>query len=151
MRGRTFPSWLLASLLLTASLVYGQSNLEKENLTLIVEGLIPNTGVLRVALFQSADGYPGNTKKAFSICRATVTATSETITFENIPLGPYAISVYQDLNNDHRLNKSLIGIPKEPVGFSNDPSMRRGQPPFEDTVFLFNNRMKKIVIHMRTR
>ena len=132
-------------------MVRGQSNLKKETLTLTVEGLIPKTGILRAALFQSSDGFPEETKKAFSITRATVTVASETMTFENIPFGSYAISVYQDLNNDQRLNKSFLGIPKEPIGFSNDPPLRMSPPHFEDAVFHFNDPLNKIIIHMRTR
>ncbi len=144
-------SWRLGALLAVTSMALGQTHPEAGNLTVTVEGLLPKTGLVRVALFQSADGFPGNTNKAFSITRAAVTSSRETLTFENIPYGSYAISVYQDLNKDHRLNKSFFGIPKEPVGFSNDPPMRKGPPHFEDAVFLFKDPSKTAMVHLRTR
>lgn len=36
-----------------------------------------------------------------------------------IPAGEYAIQVYQDTNNNRRLDFGLFGIPREPVGISN--------------------------------
>jgi len=151
MRPSAFSFLLLGLFIIEPSQAIGPSDSDETCLTLTVEGLIPQTGILRAALFQSSDGFPGNTKKAFSINRTTVTATSESLIFGNIPFGSYALSVYQDLNNDHRLNQSWLGIPQEPVGFSNDPPMRKGPPHFEDAVFDFHDPQKKIIIHMRKR
>ncbi len=150
MRVRTHSlGW--GALLAASSMVLGQANLEKGTLTVTVEGLIPKTGVLRAALYPSSDGFPGITKKAFLLRRMPVTESRQSITFEDIPFGSYALSVYQDLNNDQRLNKSFLGIPKEPVGFSNDPPLRNGPPSFEDAVFLFNHPLKTATIHIRAR
>jgi len=151
MRTRLFSLLLLGLLIFGSSKVLGQTDLEKETLTLRIEDLIPQTGVVRAALFQSSDGFPNNTKKAFALNQSSVTANNVTLTFENIPFGIYAISVYQDLNNDHRLNKSILGIPKEPIGFSNDPPVRMGPPHFNDACFTFDQKHLTITIHMRTR
>ncbi len=40
--------------------------------------------------------------------------------FPNIPAGRYAIAVYHDANGNGRLDRSAIGFPQEPYGFSND-------------------------------
>ena len=42
------------------------------------------------------------------------------VSFENIPAGSYAISVFYDLNNNGQLDKNFLSIPKEPYDFSND-------------------------------
>jgi len=31
------------------------------------------------------------------------------------------VSVYEDLNGNHKLDHNIIGIPREPVGASNNP------------------------------
>lgn len=47
------------------------------------------------------------------------TPSTEIETVIEIPSGEYAFSIFQDLNNDEEINSNLIGIPKEPFGFSN--------------------------------
>jgi uncharacterized protein (DUF2141 family) len=51
-------------------------------------------------------------------------------TFRNVPAGPIAVAVYQDVNGDGQLNRNLLGIPSEPYGFSNDVG-RIAIPTFE--------------------
>ena len=40
-------------------------------------------------------------------------------TFDDIPAGTYAITIFQDLNENGDLDKNFFGNPKEPYGFSN--------------------------------
>lgn len=49
-----------------------------------------------------------------------------------LPIGKYAIAVYLDENMNKKLDKNFMGIPKERFGFSNNPSIFRGAPSFED-------------------
>jgi uncharacterized protein (DUF2141 family) len=56
-------------------------------------------------------------------------------TFENIPKGTYAIRLYQDTDGDGKLTSNNNGIPKEPFGFSQNPSMRYGPPNFKQASF----------------
>ena len=46
-------------------------------------------------------------------------ANDEIETTVNLPDGDFSFCVYQDVNSDGILNSKLIGIPKEPFGFSN--------------------------------
>jgi uncharacterized protein (DUF2141 family) len=56
------------------------------------------------------------------------------ITFTNLPKGSYAVSVYQDSNDNEQLDKGFLGIPKERFGFSND----RDRPDYRRCLFDFN-------------
>ena len=58
-----------------------------------------------------------------------------TLNFKDLPYGEYAISVYQDKNDNGKLDTGLFGIPKEPFGFSNDPKMGFGPPKYKDSAF----------------
>lgn len=49
-----------------------------------------------------------------------------------LPPGVYAVQSYLDENDDHRLNRSLLGIPTEGMGFSNNAAFRFGPPSFDD-------------------
>lgn len=45
--------------------------------------------------------------------------------------GRYGLSVYHDKNSNGKLDSNFIGIPKEPVGLSNDHRPKFGPPRFE--------------------
>ena len=80
----------------------------------------------------------------------TVVVEDETVSLkiENIEKGNYAVSVYHDENNNDILETTrLFGIPLEPYGFSNNPSMRFG-PSFKKSVFQFNSD-KEITIKLK--
>jgi uncharacterized protein (DUF2141 family) len=56
--------------------------------------------------------------------------------------GEYAISAYQDINDNKKLDQGLFGIPKEPVGFGNNFRPRFSAPQFRDCSLLIKNDMK---------
>ncbi len=47
----------------------------------------------------------------------------------------YEVAVYQDLNSDHRFNRTALGLPAEPYGLSNDPPNLMGLPTFRSVQF----------------
>ncbi|GAC1622137.1 MAG: hypothetical protein NVS9B10_05740 [Nevskia sp.] len=44
--------------------------------------------------------------------------------------GHYAVSAYHDEDNDHRFKRTLLGLPDEGYGFSNNPKSLIGLPSF---------------------
>lgn len=70
--------------------------------------------------------------------------------FENLPPGQYAISLFHDLNQNQILDKrSILPIPKEPFGFSNNPPVTFGPPRFTDCLFELNQTNLKLTIRLR--
>lgn len=57
------------------------------------------------------------------------------ISLTGLAYGEYAVSVYHDRNDNRKLDTGLFGIPKEPLGTSNDAKIRFGPPRYEDAVF----------------
>tara|TARA_R110000868_G_scaffold381277_1_gene647655 strand:- start:323 stop:835 length:513 start_codon:yes stop_codon:yes gene_type:complete len=55
---------------------------------------------------------------------------------EDLPIGLTCIRLYLDLNNNQLLERSTIGLPLEPVGFSNNPSLFKGEPTPQDSCFM---------------
>jgi uncharacterized protein (DUF2141 family) len=45
--------------------------------------------------------------------------------------GVYAVAVYHDKDGSRKFNRSGIGFPQEPFGFSNNPSTLAGLPSFQ--------------------
>jgi uncharacterized protein (DUF2141 family) len=45
--------------------------------------------------------------------------------FPQVPPGTYAVAVFQDVNGNGRLDRTPLGLPLEPYGFSNDAGRLR--------------------------
>ncbi|MEO6817582.1 MAG: DUF2141 domain-containing protein, partial [Edaphobacter sp.] len=60
--------------------------------------------------------------------------------------GQYAVTVYLDVNGNHKLDKNFLGIPKEPVGVSNNPKGHMGPPRFDECVFTHGSSEQVIAI-----
>jgi uncharacterized protein (DUF2141 family) len=46
--------------------------------------------------------------------------------------GRYGVMAYQDVDGNGKLDRGFFGIPKEPLGFSNDAPIVFGPPKFKD-------------------
>ena len=55
--------------------------------------------------------------------------------FKDLRPGEYAVAAYQDLDGNHKLNRSFIGIPSEPNGMSNGAKGRFGPAKWENAKF----------------
>ena len=60
---------------------------------------------------------------------------SSEISFDSIFPGKYAIQFFHDENENQKMDFSLIGIPKEKFGSSNDVTPILGAPKFEKMLF----------------
>ena len=52
-----------------------------------------------------------------------------------LPLGDYALSAFYDRDDDGELDTNFIGMPKEPIGLSNNAVGKFGPPAYSDAVF----------------
>jgi len=85
-------------------------------------------GSIRLALYDSAENYM---KTPFKSTSALVQNKTATLIVENIPQGVYSFAYYQDVDNNDKLDRNMMEIPKEPYGFSNDEKGVFGPPSFE--------------------
>ncbi|WP_409566289.1 DUF2141 domain-containing protein [Methylobacterium sp. J-070] len=95
-----------------------------------VDGIEPGGGYVRVALCQG--GLSGA-----SCVRGDEAPASDNralFTFQGVAPGTYAVAAYQDSNGDGRLDRTGLGLPLEPYGFSGSVG-RRGRPDFADAAF----------------
>ncbi|RSK51019.1 DUF2141 domain-containing protein [Hymenobacter rigui] len=53
----------------------------------------------------------------------------------DLPPGDWAVAITQDVNNNDRLDKNLMGIPTEPFAFSNNVRPRFAPPAFDECKF----------------
>ena len=76
----------------------------------------PSTGTVVALLFDSADAFadlrdPLKTR--------TLSADGTAVDFEGLAAGRYAVMVFHDVNGNGTLDQNFMGIPREPLGFSN--------------------------------
>ncbi len=55
------------------------------------------------------------------------------VRFRGLEPGEYAFAAYLDENGDGRLNRGALGIPKEPIAFSNGIVPKWRRPNFDET------------------
>jgi outer membrane protein len=93
----------------------------------------PATGIVAFVLFDSANTF-GDLRDPAKVVRQPVDGRM-VYRIENLPQGEYALMVYYDENDNDRIDKNFIGIPKEPLGFSNryEP---KGPPSYSRAVFV---------------
>lgn len=56
-----------------------------------------------------------------------------------LPEGPYAISLFEDVNGNYKLDTGAMGIPVEMFGFSNNVRGHMGVPTFEQCKFVLKD------------
>lgn len=69
-----------------------------------------------------------------------------TVTFD-LPIGEYAVSTYQDVNKNGKLDRHFYGKPKEPYGFSNNVKPF-GPPNYKDCKITLTEEPKTISIKL---
>jgi uncharacterized protein (DUF2141 family) len=72
-----------------------------------------------------------------------------TCTFTDVAAGTYAVTVLHDLNSNNALEKNMLGIPKEPLGFSNNATAKFRAPRFDEAKFEFDGTAKTLDIVVR--
>jgi uncharacterized protein (DUF2141 family) len=100
-----------------------------------VRGAASTEGRIRMALFASEDGFPGEPEQALRQIQRWIAADTVHAVFENVPEGRYAISVLHDADDDGEMKQDFMGRPKEGYGFSRDARGRFGPPGFDSAAF----------------
>ena len=140
---KPFFSWLI--LLLTFPVTSPAADL-----TVVVTGLISETGIVRVALFDSEPGFPLDTSRAVTLQQMdlamTTTNHSRTVVFKNLPEKTYAVSVFHDEDSDGKLKTNWLGMPREGVGSSNNAKGWMGPPRFAAAAFPLSGNLRIVVV-----
>jgi len=121
---------------------------ELGELTLSISGFVSDAGEVKIALVSSAEQFSFEVEPRHQVVSGIHAGESRWL-FSALPLGEYAIKVYHDENGNDELDKNFLGIPKEDVGFSNNPSLRFGEPSYDDARFSFDSSPMTVNIQMK--
>ena len=144
---RSVGSWLTV-LMLVGLGVSSAADEASARIIVTIVGFESAAGQARVALWDSAEGYPtdGNYVVAVSVDIQGGTARLE---FADIAAGDYALSVFHDQNDDGELDTGFMGRPKEPIGASNDARGRFGPPKYKDARFEVDQAVVELTINLQ--
>lgn len=97
-----------------------------------IKGFGNDEGQVLIALFRDDSGWPDDESQAFAASVLPIRNHRVVTTFEGVPAGSFAISVFHDENLDGKLDTGTFGIPTEAYGFSRDARGTFGPPGFDE-------------------
>ena len=110
---------------------------QAEVLELTINNVATDKGQVYLQVFNSDDTWMTDNFVLRAAFPAAELQKSQTVKLE-LEYGEYGISVFHDVDDDGELDTNWIGIPKEPVGMSNDAKGSMGPAKYQDAKFLFN-------------
>tara|TARA_B110000503_G_C6863412_1_gene295739 strand:+ start:36 stop:476 length:441 start_codon:yes stop_codon:yes gene_type:complete len=113
-------------------------------LTIQVQEVKAPLGVMRIALYASEANFL-DFKEVFASKVVPATKATTTVVIDSLPAGTYAIALYQDQNDNGAMDKNWLGIPTEPLGFSNAQLRTFGPPSFKACAFTITAGENKVL------
>jgi len=80
---------------------------------------------------------------------APATPPATLVTIAGVPPGQYAAQVFHDENDSGDIERNVLGIPIEPIGFSNDAPLHLRGPRFSDAAFSVERGVERITLKLR--
>jgi uncharacterized protein (DUF2141 family) len=111
-----------------------------------VTGVRNSHGHVRVAICSQAEflkphcAYSG---------KAPATTGDVLVTVTNVPPGIYAAQAFHDDKDTGRIDRTLLGLPEQGMGFSNGARMFFGPPRFNGAKFDVADPVTRIVVPLR--
>lgn len=127
---------LLFAFLITVTFTNAQENQKGQTITVIIENIPNNNGLVMLSLhtentFMKGAGIKNKQSKIID--------GKITVTFKDVEPGLYAIMALHDENENKRMDFKDNGMPKESYGMSNNP-MSFGPPQFSGAKFELENK-----------
>jgi uncharacterized protein (DUF2141 family) len=71
------------------------------------------------------------------------------VVIKDVPAGAYAAQVFHDRNDNHRVDRGFLGIPREDIGFSNDAPLGLQGPRFNRACFWQGDAPQTVTLKLR--
>lgn len=107
-------------------------------LTVTVDNITEDKGVLRIAIYEAANWLENDPAKVLAgdaLDVAEREGNEPVVVDLEVEPGEYAAVVYHDLNGNRVFDKNFLGVPKEPYAFSRGFRKLR-RPDFEECKFV---------------
>jgi len=114
-------------------------------LTLDLNGVAAGKGPLVIALYDSDKTF---LRKPMRTLTAPAGEAAMQVQLPDVAPGEYAVSLYQDINNNGKMDTMMFGIPSEPTGTSNNAVGNFGPPKYEAARFTMAPDGKTLAIEL---
>jgi uncharacterized protein (DUF2141 family) len=122
------------------------ANAEDFAADLAVRAKITQEGGVSTGIFTREEEMP---RPPVETVAAPVNAKTVQIRFTDIPPGVYALALYQDVNDDGKLDTRMDGKPLEPWGLSNNPKLGNRDPTWDEVKFELPPEGTRLVIELQ--
>ncbi|HKK76998.1 MAG TPA: DUF2141 domain-containing protein [Saprospiraceae bacterium] len=119
------------------------------NIELRLKNIEKEKGSIRLAVYDNRADFEAQGQAIYGKVITDFSGKETSIQLPELSFGQYAIAVYHDLNNNNKLDKTLVGIPKEPYAFSNNPKVKWNPPTFEESKFQLREGELKMEIQLQ--
>ena len=120
--------------LLMIILLNQQANAAK--LTVNISDVSLGKGHVMVAVYAGEEAYQSG--QPIRATKIKANNENESVIFSALGEGEYVIQMYQDENDNGKLDMNMMGIPKEGYRFSNNVG-RFGKPNYQEAKFVIKN------------
>jgi len=109
--------------------------------------VVPDGVEARVGLAGDASAWPSGPFVRRAV--GTFRGGRAEVLVEDVPRGRWAVVAYADLDGDGKLARTVLGVPREPIGYGNDAVPRFGPPAFEACVVEVGDRPVETALTLR--
>ena len=116
-------------------------NISADELIIKISGQT-KAGILNLGIYNNAEAYDQSVQGEERSERGLFSGIDSYIELKeshefviNLPEGTYAIALFVDANENLKIDKNFLGIPKEQYGFSNNAMGTLSGPSFEQAKF----------------
>ena len=135
-------------IIITLLSIFTLGNAEQNPLILKLTNIQTTSGTIRIGIYTSKNNFPDESD-IFQHRIFNVPKTGEIlIKIKDLPYGEYAIALAHDENGNKKMDYRLLGMPKEPFGFSNNFKPLFTAPDFEECAFKYSGEKNKIEIKL---
>ncbi len=138
---------LLALLIIISLEAREPSAAPRGDIILFIEGFRNDRGKALLALYDSPEFYPEDSRKAILLRKAAIKNGRVEIILRDNLWGRYALSILHDENNNGRMDRSFLGIPREGYGLLEKTVPRKRAQRFEEQAFILTTD----TLHLRHR
>ena len=116
-----------------SALLAATAGAQAAELTVVLQDVRAQTGLIKVALVDSQAGWDGKAAPV-QATGAPPSGEQATFVFKDLKPGTYAVLITHDENGNGQLDTNMMGMPVVGYGFSNNPRVMR-KPTWDETRF----------------
>jgi uncharacterized protein (DUF2141 family) len=114
-------------------------------LKLTITNLETETGTIYIGVYTPDNKFPSEDDR-FRGYKFKPTDLILSTQITDLPYGTYAFALYQDVNENGKIDKNFLGIPTEPYAFSNNARPAFKAPSFDECCFEYNEKENTVEI-----